>query len=136
MTLNEISRDIRQIKLINGEEIITEVVGEDREEILIRNPLKVHRERMQLGDIAREANMFTRWMGFCEVDEHLIKKQNILVEGLVNDVVAMYYHRMMENVEADHKEPIQNAAQSKNPDVVQATPTLHLDGDEEPPTYH
>ena len=51
-------RDIRQIKFITGEEILTEVVGEDRDELLIRNPLKVHRERMQLGSIAREANMF------------------------------------------------------------------------------
>ena len=34
-------RDIRQIKLCNGEENLTEVVGEDRTEILIRNPLRV-----------------------------------------------------------------------------------------------
>lgn len=136
MTDATISRDIRQIKLVNGEEILTEVIGEDHEEMLIRNPLKVHRERMQLGDIAREANMFTRWMGFCEVDEHMLKKHNILVEALVNDAVAMYYNRMMENVEEDHKEPIKNSVQAKNPEVVQVTPTLHLDGDEEPPTYH
>lgn len=136
MTDNYISRDIRQIKLVNGEEILTEVIGEDHEEMLIRNPLKVHRERVNLGDIAREANMFTRWMGFCEVDEHMIKKNNILVEAIVNDAVALYYSRMMENVEEDHKQPIQHSSQAKNPEVVQATPTLHLDNDEEPPTFH
>lgn len=136
MTDNFISRDIRQIKLVNGEEILTEVIGEDHEEMLIRNPLKIHRERIQLGDIAREANMFTRWMGFCEVDEHMIKKDNIIVEGLVNDAVAVYYSRMMENVEDDHKEPITSASQAKNPEVAQAAPTMFIDGDEEPPTYH
>lgn len=136
MTDNYISRDIRQIKLVNGEEILTEVIGEDHEEMLIRNPLKVHRERVNLGDIAREANMFTRWMGFCEVDEHMIKKNNILVEAIVNDAVALYYNRMMENVEEDHKQPIQHSSQAKNPEVAQATPTMYLDNDEEPPTYH
>ena len=134
-----ISRDIRQIKLTNGEEILTEVVGEDREEVLIRGPLKVHRERVALGDIAREANMFTRWMGFCDEDEYILAKTNILAEGLVNDAVALYYNKMMINTEQDKLEPITEASQAKNPDMVKAEPTMHLldtDDDGTPPTYH
>lgn len=127
-------RDIRQIKLCNGEEILTEVVGEDRTEILIRNPLKVYRERMQLGDVAREANMFTRWMGFSENDEHMLQKKDILVEAIVNDVVALYYNKMMANVEQDHQEPIMHSSEAADPDVVKQ-PTVYADEEDEP-TYH
>lgn len=128
-------RDIRQIKLTNGEEIITEVVGEDREEFLIRNPLLVHREKIQLGNIAREANMFTRWMSLADMDEFIISKSHILVEALVNDAVAIYYNKMMANIEKDMTTPITDISEAKEPEVAQATPTIHL-YDEEDPTYH
>lgn len=131
-----VSRDIRQIKFITGEEILTEVVGEDHEEILIRNPLKVHRERMQLGSIAREANMFTRWMGFADLDEHMIKKSNILVEALVNDAVAMYYHKMTLNIEEDKTHPITTADEASDPDLVRGESTFVDPNDDEEPTYH
>ena len=38
-------RDIRQIKLISGDEILAEVLGEDAGEYLICNPLKVFKEK-------------------------------------------------------------------------------------------
>lgn len=133
-----ISRDIRQLKLTNGEELITEVVGEDREELLIRGPLKVYRERVELGTIAREANMFTRWMGFCDEDEHIIAKTNILAMALVNDAVAMYYTKMMVNVEQDLIEPITDASQAKIPEVAQRQSSFQIleEEDDTPPTYH
>jgi len=132
-----ISRDIRQLKLTNGEELITEVVGEDHEELLIRGPLKVYRERVELGTIAREANMFTRWMGFCDDDEHIIAKTNILAMALVNDAVAMYYTKMMVNVEQDLIEPITDASQAKIPEVAQRQSSFQiLEDDDTPPTYH
>ena len=133
-----ISRDIRQLKLTNGEELITEVVGEDHEELLIRGPLKVYRERVELGTIAREANMFTRWMGFCEEDEHIIAKTNILAMALVNDAVAMYYTKMMVNVEQDLIEPITDASQAKIPEVAQRQSSFQIleEEDDTPPTYH
>jgi hypothetical protein len=132
-------RDIRQIKLTNGEEIITEVVGEDREEFLIRNPLLVHREKVQLGDIAREANMFTRWMSLADNDEFIISRSHILVEALVNDAVAIYYNKMTANIEQDLKTPITALNEAPEPEVAQATPTLHLLNEEDdgtPPTFH
>ena len=128
-------RDIRQIKFINGEEIVTEVVGEDHEELLIRNPLKVHRERLQVGDIAREANMFTRWMGFADIDEHMVKKSSILVEALVNDVVALYYNKMTLNIEEDKINPILSSEQAKDPDLVKS-PVNYIEPDDDEPTYH
>ena len=133
-----ISRDIRQLKLTNGEELITEVVGEDHEELLIRGPLKVYRERVELGTIAREANMFTRWMGFCDEDEHIIAKTNILAMALVNDAVAMYYTKMMVNVEQDLIEPITDASQAKIPEVAQRQSSFQIleEEDDTPPTYH
>ena len=133
-----ISRDIRQLKLTNGEELITEVVGEDHEELLIRGPLKVYRERVELGTIAREANMFTRWMGFCDEDEHIIAKTNILAMALVNDAVAMYYTKMMVNVEQDLIEPITDASQAKIPEVAQRQSSFQIleEDDDTPPTYH
>jgi hypothetical protein len=133
-----ISRDIRQLKLTNGEEILTEVVGEDREEVLIRGPLKVYRERVELGTIAREANMFTRWMGFCDEDEHIIAKSNILAMAMVNDAVAMYYTKMMVNVEQDSITPITDASQARVPEVVQQQPSFQIleEDDDTPPTYH
>lgn len=133
-----ISRDIRQLKLTNGDEILTEVVGEDREEVLIRGPLKVYRERIELGTIAREANMFTRWMGFCDEDEHIIAKSNILAMALVNDAVAMYYIKMMVNVEQDAVTPITDASQARVPEVAhhQASFQILEEDDGTPPTYH
>jgi hypothetical protein len=133
-----ISRDIRQLKLTNGEEILTEVVGEDREEVLVRGPLKVYRERIELGTIAREANMFTRWMGFCDEDEHIIAKSNILAMALVNDAVAMYYTKMMVNVEQDLITPITDSSEAKVPEVAQAKPSFQIleEDDGTPPTYH
>ena len=131
-----VPRDIRQIKFITGEEILTEVVGEDHDEILIRNPLKVHRERMQLGNIAREANMFTRWMGFADLDEHLIKKTNILVEALVNDAVAMYYHKMTVNIEEDRVQPITTAEEAKDPDLVRGNVNFIDPNPDDEPTFH
>jgi hypothetical protein len=128
-------RDIRQIKFITGEEILTEVVGEDRDELLIRNPLKVHRERMQLGSIAREANMFTRWMGFADLDEHMIKKSNILVEALVNDAVALYYHKMTVNIEEDQAHPITVAEEARDPDLVRSNVNF-VDPNDDEPTFH
>ena len=130
-----LSRDIRQIKLINGEEILTEVVGEDREEILIRNPLKIHRERMQIGDIAREANMFTRWMGFADIDEHMLNRKMILIESNVNDAVALYYHKMTHNIEEDRINPITSAEQATDPDLVKS-PINFIENDDDEPTYH
>lgn len=130
-----VSRDIRQIKFITGEEILTEVVGEDHDELLIRNPLKVHRERMQLGSVAREANMFTRWMGFADLDEHLIKKSNILVEALVNEAVAMYYHKMTVNIEEDRAHPITVAEDAPDPDLVRGESTF-VDPNDDEPTFH
>jgi hypothetical protein len=130
-----LSTDIRQIKLVNGEELLTEVVGEDREEILIRNPLKVHRERMQIGDVAREANMFTRWMGFADLDEHIIHKRNILAEALVNEVVALYYHKMTLNIEEDKVSPVLQASDAKNPELVK-NPVNFIEPDDDEPTYH
>ena len=132
-------RDIRQIKLTNGEEILTEVVGEDREEFLIRNPLLVHREKVQLGNISREANLFTRWMSLADNDEYIISKNHILVEALVNDAVAIYYNKMMANIEHDLKSPISDLNEAPEPTVAQNTPSLHLLDEEDdgtPPTYH
>lgn len=101
------NRDIRQIKLMNGEEILTEVLGEDTNEMLIRKPLRVMRERVSNGVVAREANMFTKWMSFTDNDEFFIPKASILVEGLANEIVAMYYHRMMSSIDADQGEDME-----------------------------
>lgn len=128
-------RDIRQIKLTNGEEILTEVVGEDREEFLIRNPLLVHREKIQLGNISREANMFTRWMSLADNDEYIINKNHILVEALVNDAVAIYYNKMMANFEHDMQSPINDLSDAPEPEVAQSTP-IEIEDDGTPPTYH
>jgi hypothetical protein len=133
-----ISRDIRQLKLMNGEEILTEVIGEDREEVLIRAPLKVYRERIEMGTVAREANLFTPWMGFCDEEEHIIAKSNIVAMGLVNDAVAMYYTKMMINVEHDSMTPILDASQAKIPEVAHSRTAFQIleEDDDTPPTYH
>lgn len=125
---------IRQIKLINGEELIAELVGEDRDEIVIRNALKVHREKVTIGDVSREANLFTRWMGFCEEDEHYISRHNIIAEGQVNEVVALYYHKMMANNEQDKQEAIVSASEAGEPDVLDKGALYSYEEDE--PTFH
>lgn len=97
--MNYLPRDIRQIKLVNGEEILTEISGEDSQEFLIRNPLRVYKQK-EIGENGlREANMFSRWMGFAENDEVVIAKTHIIAEAIVNDMVASHYNRMVNNTE-------------------------------------
>jgi chorismate mutase len=135
--INYLPRDIRQIKLVNGEELLTEVVGEDSAELLIRNPLKVHRERMQINDIAREANMFTRWMGFSDNDEHILKKEFVIIQDIVNDAVALYYNKMTANILEDQVNPISSADEASDPDLVKSTINyVEPDDTDEGPTYH
>lgn len=99
--MNYLPRDIRQIKLANGDEILTEVTGEDQNELLICNPLKVYKEKLSMGGIAKEINMFSRWMGFAENDEFILQKYHIIAEAIVNDMVAGHYNRMINNDEHD-----------------------------------
>lgn len=126
--------NIRQIKLINGEELLAELIGEDSEELLVRNVLKIHREKVTMGDVSREANMFTRWMGFCELDEHFINRQNIIADGQVNEVVALYYHKMMANNEQDKQEAIVSASDAKEPEVLDRGVQFEFEDDD--PTFH
>lgn len=124
-------RDIRQIKLINGEEIVAEVIGEDREELLIRNPLKVHREKFVNKGVAREANLFTTWMGFADSDEFFLQKNRIIMEAIVNDAVARHYNNMMTNVDKDNDVRVEEVDQAEHPDL------LNIEDDEkDPTTFH
>lgn len=142
--MTSISRDIRQIKFVNGDEIITEVIGEDRDEFLIRNPLKVHKKEFVIQGVPREANLFTTWMSFADMDEFIIPRQHILVEALVTDAVAVHYVSMMENNEEDMKLRIGTAEDAKHPEFlkqdIEDTPeqeSIFLDHEEgKKPTFH
>lgn len=127
-------RDIRQIKLVTGEEILAEITGEDDGEFLIRNPLKVHKEKFVVGGQAREANMFTKWMSFAENDEFVLAKYHIMMEAIVNDAVADYYNTMMaqpeDEVTIGHM--ADDTSTDDAPDAI--SPILMDDGDT--PTYH
>lgn len=126
-------RDIRQIKLVTGEEILAEITGEDDSEFLIRNPLKVHKEKFVVGGVAREANMFTKWMSFADNDEFVLAKYHVMMEAIVNDAVADYYNNMMSTIEDEvtigHMEDDEPASE---PEAM--SPIMQDDGDT--PTYH
>lgn len=93
---------IRHIKLVTGDEILAEVVGEDTYELLIVNPFKILKERMIIRGQPREVNFFTRWMGFSESQEFFIQKQHILVEAPVDQDVVRHYDKLIINsTEAD-----------------------------------
>jgi len=127
-----VSRDIRQIKLVTGDELLTEVVGEDQIEFLIRNPLKVFKEKMVLQGKAREANLFSRWMSFAENQEFIVDKRHVVTEAIVNDAVAQYYNNMMESIER-HDEVTMGSSDDDEPDLEDlsiekedgAKPTFH-----------
>lgn len=128
-----VPRDIRQFKLVTGDEILTEVVGEDHIEVMVRNPLKVFKERIVVKGIPREANFFSRWMGFVYEQEFLINKSHIVAEGLVDDKVAEYYNRMMDNVEQDDEVTIGMPSEAEHPEMISP------EEEEDPnfkPTYH
>jgi len=116
--MNYLPRDIRQIILMNGDEILTEVLGEDDSELLIRNPLKVHKQKYAIEGVAKEANMFSRWMGFAENDEMVIVKDKIIAEAIVNDMVAGHYNRMINNVEDESIEDTEGE-DNQHPDLVE-----------------
>lgn len=130
--MNYVPRDIRQIKLVTGDEILTEVVGEDRTEFLIRNPLKVHREKFVVKGLAREANFFTRWMGFADNPEFLINKVHIVTEALVDDNIALYYNKMMANIEADDSVTVAESSEAEYPEMLDTDE----EEDGEKPTFH
>lgn len=132
-----ITKDIRQIKLINGDELLTEVLGEDSIELFIRLPLKVVKEKVIVGELSREANMFTNWMAFSDSEDFIINRANVIVEATVNNTVAKHYIDMVENIEADHNTKAFSSGDVPNPekirDIARAI-VAQLDDDE--PTYH
>ena len=123
-------RDIRQIKLVTGDELLTEVIGEDHVEFYIRNPLKVYKEKFLVKGVSREANFFTRWMGFSDNQEFIINKNHIVAEGIVDDNVADYYNKMMSNIERDDEVHIGAASEAEHPDF------LDEEDSGEKPTFH
>ncbi|ATV46268.1 hypothetical protein [Lake Baikal phage Baikal-20-5m-C28] len=133
-----ISRDIRQIKLINGEELLTEVIGEDSLELFIRMPLKVVKEKVTMGEMNREANMFTNWMSFSDSEDFIISRVNVLVESAVNVSVARHYLEMTENIDQDHVTRVNSNKDVPNPEklreIARAIASQLLDDEE--PTYH
>lgn len=133
-------RDIRQMKLVTGDELLTEVIGEDHVEFLIRNPLKVFKEKITYNGLSREANFFTRWMGFADNQEFILNKSHIVAEGLVDDQVADYYNKMMANIEQDDTIHFGNKSEAENPEFLeQEEPDLDITLDNEDtdkPTYH
>ena len=123
-------RDIRQIKLVTGDEILTEVIGEDRVEFLIRNPLKVFKEKFVQRGVPREANFFTRWMGFADNQEFLINKTHIVTEAIVDDSVADYYNKMMSNIETDDTIHMGDQSEAEHPEF------FATDEEDSDPTFH
>jgi len=115
-------RDIRQIKLVSGDELLTEVVGEDQVEYLVRNPLKVFKEKFVSNGLAREANFFTRWMGFADNQEFMINKTHVIAEAIVDDTVAEYYNNMMSNIEQDDSIHMGSQADAEHPELLDTEP--------------
>lgn len=125
-----VPRDIRQIKLVTGDELLTEVVGEDQIEFLIRNPLKVFKEKMVLQGRPREANFFTRWMSFAENQEFIVDKRHVVTEAIVDDSVAQYYNHMMESIEKHDEVTMGSPAEDDLEDL------LFEEEDGSKPTFH
>ena len=124
-------RDIRQIKLVTGDEILTEVIGEDRIEFLIRNPLKVFKEKFVQKGVPREANFFTRWMSFADNQEFIINKTHIVTEAIVDDSVAEYYNKMMANIETDDSIHMGDQSEAEHPELLATD-----EEDPDKPTFH
>lgn len=124
-------RDIRQIKLVSGEEILAEVTGEDMNEILIANPLKVGKEKFTFDGRTAEANFFSRWMAFADTQEFVLHKQNIVVEAIVDDAVADHYNTMVSNI--SNKIHLSGVVEG---DDSEFTDSEELDDSGYIPTYH
>lgn len=123
--MNYEPRDIRQILLVTGDELLTEVVGEDQSEIMIRNPLRVYKEKMLIGGRAREANFFTRWMSFADNVEFFLKKEHVLVDAIVDDQVADHYNRLTASIE--HTDEVALADDEPEQDVEISMEDLRKD---------
>jgi hypothetical protein len=125
--MNYEPRDIRQFKLINGDELLTEVVGEDNAEFLIRNPLKVHKERYVTRGIPKEANFFTRWMAFSDTQEFILNKTHIITEAIVDDGVANHYNGIMDQYDQEDEVTVSTTIDQED-DSISESVTVH-DGD-------
>jgi hypothetical protein len=128
MTQQYEPRDIRQIKLISGDEILAEVLGEDAGEYLIYNPLKVLKEKFIQDGSAKEANFFVRWMGFANNQEFILNRTHVITEAIVDDSVADYYNKMMASIEEDDSIHMADQLEDDQPDLskyVDDNPTFH-----------
>lgn len=141
--MKHIARDVRQIKLITGEELLAEVVGEDREEYLLNNPLKILKEKMIIQGAPRELNFFTRWMGLADNQEFLINRRHIVAEAIVGHEVLVYYNKMMDNNSIDDQHmasvkdlPHRELVQEASDDMEEVIEEVMEEKEKSNPTYH
>jgi hypothetical protein len=118
--------EVRQIKLVNGDEILTEVIAEDYDSILIRNPLKIYKEKIIFSGKAREANFFSPWMTFGNDMDFAIARSNILAEAIVNELVVEHY-TMLTQAEDNNEVTIGD---------VNVTEDTNTDDGSNGPVYH
>jgi ABC-type sulfate transport system substrate-binding protein len=120
-------RDVRHMKLATGDEILTEVTGEDQNEYLISNPLMIHKEKVHVNGTMKEANFFTRWLSLSNNREFIVQKYHVIAEGIVENEVADHYNNVIHGI--DNLETVTE-------DDIDQEPDMLADDQTDEPIYH
>lgn len=97
-----IDKDIRHLKLMNGEEVIS-FVKEDENNFILEMPLKMH----NVLNNENQAFFFTKWQPLSADDFCSIDRNNILSDVMVHETVKVRYIQLcLEYRQESAKEPL------------------------------
>lgn len=107
MTMIYDLKQVKQLKLSTGEEIMCEILEEDDYDIIIRNPLTI-----QFGETAEGQRMWSFRLFMCYQDDPdrfiLLKLDKIVsIANPVDDILKQYVMAVDSIMEPEEKEPVE-----------------------------
>ena len=124
--------DCAILKLMNGEEIIAEIIKDEKDSYTISQPVQVHRN---ISPVNTEVIRCSYWLLFSDNTEIKIEKKNVLVISKdINKNVVKHYDYFLKNAEygvIDQEDRI-----DRMDEIVERAEEEYkkrmLDGDDEP----
>ena len=87
------------LKLMNGDEIIAEIIEDNKDTYKVSQPVQIHRH---MTPVHQEMVRCSYWLLFSQKPEVVIDKKNVLVySGDINQNVVKHYEYFKEHAEYD-----------------------------------
>lgn len=119
--------NLKQFKLVDGEEIICEVLEDLEDDLIIRYALKIVKVDI---NISRSYYLFRNWMTFQEEANDTVSLSKFHVMGIAipSPVLLGEYYSAIESVKSHNKEN-DNSSMYDMLEELGLVPTRSLDGD-------